>query len=71
MKNYEFSGLFTFDLANNHQGDTTHALNIIKSMGVIAKNHGIKAAFKFQLRDLNTFIHPQYIHREDLPYKMK
>ena len=58
--------LFVFEMANNHQGDVEHGLRIISEMGQIAGRHGIKAAVKLQYRDLDTFIHPDYLGRADV-----
>jgi N-acetylneuraminate synthase len=60
--------LFVFEMANNHQGDVDHGLRIISEMGQIAGRHGVRAAVKFQYRDLDTFIHPQYVGREDVKH---
>ena len=60
--------LFIFDLANNHQGDIEHALNIINQIGEIVKKHNVKAAFKFQLRNIETFIHPDYKDKKDVKH---
>ena len=58
--------LFVFEMANNHQGDVEHGLRIISEMGQIAGRHGIQAAVKLQYRDLDTFIHPDYLQRTDV-----
>ncbi len=58
--NQLFQNLFILDLANNHQGDLEHGLNVINSYSKIAKKQEIKAAIKFQFRQLNTFIHPNH-----------
>ena len=55
-----FKDLFILDLANNHQGDLKHGIDIINSYSKIAKKEKIKAAIKFQFRQLDTFIHPNY-----------
>ncbi len=55
-----FKNLFILDMANNHQGDVNHGLNIINSYSKISNEHKIKAAIKFQFRQLDTFIHPDY-----------
>lgn len=55
-----FNNLFILDIANNHQGDLNHGLNIIKSYSKISNDQKIKAAIKFQFRQLDTFIHPNY-----------
>ncbi|MBK26607.1 MAG: sialic acid synthase [Halobacteriovorax sp.] len=60
--------MFVLDLANNHQGDEEHGLNIIRNMGEVAKKHGLQAALKFQFRQLGTFIHPDYKGRDDVKH---
>lgn len=57
MRTYDFSDLFVLDLANNHQGDVGHALRIIQEVGQVAERCHARVAFKFQFRDLDTFIH--------------
>ena len=68
MNHFDFNNMFTFDLANNHQGDLAHALHIIKAMGEVTKKQQIKGAFKFQFRDIETFIHPDFKERDDIPH---
>jgi sialic acid synthase SpsE/quercetin dioxygenase-like cupin family protein len=60
--------LFVFEMANNHQGDVEHGLRIINEMGQIAGRFGIPAAVKLQYRDLDTFIHPDFISRRDVKH---
>lgn len=57
---FDFTDLFTFEMANNHQGDVAHGKKIIRAIGDIARRHNLKAAIKFQFRDLETFIHPSH-----------
>lgn len=52
--------LFIFEMANNHQGSMDHAKNIIDEMAAVKDKYSISAAVKFQYRDLDTFIHPDY-----------
>lgn len=59
-RSFDFRDLFVFDLANNHQGDVEHALKIIRSVGDVAGKHGVRGVFKFQFRQLDTFIHPTH-----------
>ena len=59
-EDFDFRDLFVFDLANNHQGRVDHALNIIRGVGEVARQHGVRAAFKFQFRQLDTFVHPTH-----------
>ncbi len=55
-----FNDLFIFEMANNHQGDVQHGINIINAMGDIAKKHGVNGSVKLQYRQLDTFIHPDF-----------
>jgi N-acetylneuraminate synthase len=61
MDTYDFRNLFILDLANNHQGDMGHGLQIIKSLGRVAKKADANVAIKFQFRHLETFIHPNHL----------
>jgi sialic acid synthase SpsE/D-lyxose ketol-isomerase len=68
MEKFDFNGLFTYDLANNHQGDFEHGLNIINAMGEITRKSGVRGALKFQFRQLETFIHPEYKQKKDVKH---
>lgn len=68
MHDFDFNGLFTYDLANNHQGDLEHALNIINALGEVNRQAAVRGAFKFQFRQLDTFIHPDYKQRKDVKH---
>lgn len=60
--------LFTFEMANNHQGSVEHGKTIIREMKKAAEKYEAEFDFavKFQYRDLDTFIHPEYVSRTDL-----
>jgi sialic acid synthase SpsE/mannose-6-phosphate isomerase-like protein (cupin superfamily) len=60
MNEFNYSELFVLDLANNHQGKVEHGLKIIQKCGEIVRKHNIRAAMKFQFRQLNTFVHPNH-----------
>jgi sialic acid synthase SpsE/quercetin dioxygenase-like cupin family protein len=60
--NFDFKDLFVLEMANNHQGDLEHGRKIIRQLAEVVKRHGVRAAIKFQFRQLQTFIHPA--HRE-------
>lgn len=60
--------LYIFEMANNHQGSVEHGLKIIEATAKIARKHQIKAAVKLQLRELDTFIHPDYKGRTDVKH---
>lgn len=69
MKNsFDFEGLFTYDLANNHQGDVEHGLKIIREIGKVSAEGGVRGAFKFQFRHIDTFIHPDFKERKDVKH---
>lgn len=63
-----FESLYVFEMANNHQGSVDHGLRIIREVAKVARRHGVKAAVKFQYRDLETLIHPAFISRKDVPH---
>ncbi len=58
--NFSFQDLFVLDLANNHQGSVDHGLAVIRGHGAVVRDHGVRAALKFQFRQLDTFIHPAH-----------
>ena len=69
MRNeFSFENLFVYDLANNHQGDPEHAANVIRGIGKANAAGGVRGALKFQFRQLDTFIHPDFQGRTDQKY---
>jgi sialic acid synthase SpsE/mannose-6-phosphate isomerase-like protein (cupin superfamily) len=62
---FDFRDIFVFDLANNHQGSIEHALNIIRRIGEVVRQQGIRGVFKFQFRQLDSFIHPEHKKQSD------
>ena len=60
-----FKDLFVLDMANNHQGFVEHGQKIIQQHSAVVQKHGIKAAMKFQYRDLPNFIHPEHQKKSD------
>ncbi len=67
-QNSDSKPLFIFEMANNHMGDVNHGLRIIKEFFKVSKNFNFIFAFKLQMRDIDTFIHPDYRKRMDIPY---
>tara|TARA_X000000368_G_scaffold417873_1_gene415561 strand:- start:2331 stop:3851 length:1521 start_codon:yes stop_codon:yes gene_type:complete len=71
VKNYLESekNLIVLEVANNHQGDMNHAKEIITTYAKVVKNYRehFDFAIKFQYRNLNSFIHKNYID-SDLRY---
>ena len=68
MKNKIPEPLFILEMANNHMGDMEHAFSLIRKFGEVCKNYPFKFAFKLQYRDLDTFIHPSAVGRDDIKY---
>lgn len=67
-KEIDFNNLFVFEMANNHMGDVEHGLRIIREFGKIKEEFDFPCAIKFQYRDLDTFIHPDFKDRHDFKY---
>ncbi len=63
-----FNNLFVFEMANNHMGDIEHGMRIINEMALVAGKYPFRYAIKFQYRNLDTFIHPEYKERKDVKY---
>ena len=57
---FNFKDLFVLDMANNHQGDVNHGLNIIREASEIVKKNNVRGAIKFQFRQLDSFIHKDF-----------
>ena len=58
---FDFTDLFVFDMANNHQGSVEHGLKIVEGICAVARKHGVRGAMKFQFRQLlDTFVHPSH-----------
>jgi sialic acid synthase SpsE/mannose-6-phosphate isomerase-like protein (cupin superfamily) len=63
-----FDKLFIFEMANNHMGDVEHGLKLIEELHNVVQGLDFKFAFKFQYRELDSFIHPDFKEREDIKY---
>ena len=57
---FDFRNLFVLDLANNHQGSVEHGLEAIRRYAEVVHKHGVRAAIKFQFRELDSFVHPSH-----------
>ena len=62
---FDFKDLFIFEMANNHQGDIVHGKQIINECSEISIDNNLKSAVKFQFRQLDSFIHPNYINADE------
>ena len=61
--------LFILEMANNHMGDVSHGIKIIRAYGEICRKFkSFNFAIKLQYRDLDSFIHPSAKGRDDIKY---
>ncbi|MDM8553184.1 N-acetylneuraminate synthase family protein [Desulfococcaceae bacterium HSG7] len=60
--------LIIFEMANNHQGDVKHGMRIIDEMSKISRRYKIKGAVKLQYRNLDSFIHRDFVDRKDVKH---
>ena len=63
-----FDRLVIFEMANNHMGNVEHGLKVIEEIRKASKDFPFKFAFKFQYRQLDSFIHPDFKDRMDIKY---
>src|SRR5438309_596367 len=68
MKDLSARPLFVFEMANNHMGRVEHGLRIVEAMREASRGFPFSFAIKLQYRDIDSFIHPDYIHRHDLKF---
>jgi N-acetylneuraminate synthase len=66
-----FKDLFVLEAANNHWGNLNRGKKIVQQYGVIVKYNNIKAAIKFQFRDVDNFVNEKYKGNQDLRYIKK
>jgi N-acetylneuraminate synthase len=66
--NQIFKNLFVLEMANNHWGDRRRGLKIISEFGAIVRYNSVRAAIKLQIRDVDSFIHPDYKCNSELRY---
>jgi len=60
--------LIVYEMANNHQGSVEHGKKIIRELKKASNIDEFDYAVKFQYRDLDSFIHPDYSNRMDLKF---
>ena len=65
-----FTNLITLEMANNHMGDLSHGKVMVDQFADVVDKyrHKFQFAWKFQFRDIPTFIHPDYKDRMDIKY---
>ena len=68
MKNNCFDRLVILEMANNHMGDVAHGIKLIRALKEAVAGKNFRCAVKFQYRDLDTLIHPDFKERMDIKY---
>jgi N-acetylneuraminate synthase len=68
MENKVFEDLFVLEMASNHQGSVDRGLEIIKQYSKIVRFNNVRTAIKLQFRDIDNFIHKDFLGREDIRY---
>jgi N-acetylneuraminate synthase len=66
-----FENLFVLEAANNHWGDIERGKRIIQEFATVVRYNNIKAAIKFQFRDVENFVHNEFKGNQDLRYIKK
>jgi len=66
-----FDELFVLEVANNHLGDVQRGLRIISNYAQVVRFNNVRAAIKLQVRDVDSFIHQDFRHRDDIRYIKK
>lgn len=68
MANKLFDNLFVLEMASNHQGSVERGLAIISSFSKVARFNNVRTAIKLQFRDIENFVHKDFLGREDIRY---
>jgi sialic acid synthase SpsE len=63
-----FEDLFVLEMASNHQGKLSRGLEIIEKFSKVVRFNNIRAAIKLQFRDMENFIHKDFVERDDIRY---
>ncbi len=66
-----FEDLFVLEMANNHLGSLERGLKIVAEFAQIVRFNNIRATIKLQFRDVDSFIHKDFVDRKDLRYIKK
>ncbi len=66
-----FHNLFVLEAANNHWGDLERGKRIVQDFATVVRYNNIRAAIKFQFRDVDNFIHEDFKGNKELRYVKK
>jgi hypothetical protein len=67
-KNEIFEDLFVLEMASNHQGSLDRGLQIISKFSKVVRFNNVRTAIKLQFRDIDNFVHKDFIGRDDIRY---
>jgi N-acetylneuraminate synthase len=71
VDNSIFDELFVLEMANNHWGKVERGLKIVRDFARVVRFNNMKAAIKLQFRDVENFIHKDFVQRTDIRYVKK
>lgn len=63
-----FEDLFVLEMTNNHQGNLERGIQIVREHSRVVRFNNVRAAIKLQFRNLNSFVHKDYVDRADIYY---
>jgi sialic acid synthase SpsE len=66
-----FEELFVLEMANNHLGSLERGLKIVAEFAQVVRFNNVRATIKLQFRDVDSFIHQDFVDRKDLRYIKK
>lgn len=66
-----FEDLFVLEVANNHWGSLDRGIKIITEYARLVRFNNIRGAIKLQFRDVDSFIHKDFLQRTDIRYIKK
>jgi N-acetylneuraminate synthase len=66
-----FENLFVLEAANNHWGSLERGLKLVQDFGIVVRYNNVKAAIKFQFRDVDSFVHRDFKGNKELRYISK
>ena len=66
-----FEDLFVLEMDNNHLGSLERGIKIVNAFAQVARFNNVRATIKLQFRDVDTFIHKDFVDRQDLRYIKK
>ncbi|BAO83478.1 sialic acid synthase [Serpentinimonas maccroryi] len=68
MSHEIFEDLFVLEMASNHQGKLERGLEIVSKFSKVVRFNNVRAAIKLQFRDMENFIHKDFVERTDIRY---